>query len=229
MPGRDLILFDVITALGITHFLLKTKGTPLEMVTIMFTLMWVMSMVILVMLRVYGGRSGQTGDVVDYDENLERQHLPWLFGSLAAIAVINILLVSGLRGAVRFSAIYVPRPSLAQVPGTFSGTATILDDLLYNFFLVSQAEESVKLMSILALYRKTQNFMLSAGIPIGIWAVFHAYLAYLGQGMEVLVIAAFISGIVLFIALRQTKSLLNAVISHGLWNSIVILSSLFLS
>jgi len=158
---------------------------------------------------------------------LEPWHLPWLFGSLAAIAAINILLVSGLRGAIRFSAIYVPRPSLAQVPGTLSGPATVLDDILYNFFLVAQAEESVKLMAILALYRKTGNALVSAGLPIGIWAVFHAYLAYLGQGMDILLLAAFISGIALFIALKQTKSILNLVISHGLWNSIVVLSSLF--
>jgi len=119
----------------------------------------------------------------------------------------------------------VPRPSLTQAPGIF-GSSTVLDDVLYNFFLVSQAEESVKLMAILALYRKTKNEILSAGLPIGAWAIFHAYMAYVGQGMDMFLIAAFLSGIVLYVVLRQTKSLLNAVIAHGIFDTIVILSSL---
>jgi len=223
--GRDLIFFDVITALGIVHFMLKTKGTALETVTTIYTVMWVMSLVVLMMLRVYGGRSGQEGDIVDYDENIRRDHLLWLIGSVAGISIINGLAAAGVaQGAHLFSS-YVFQPSLAQATGTFSGTATLLDDILYNFFLVAQAEESIKIAATLAIYRKTRNLPISAGLPIAVWALFHAYLAYIGQGLDVFLISAFVSGVILFIVLMKTKSLINAVIAHGIWNSIVVLST----
>ncbi len=221
--GRDLIIFDMITALGIVHFLLKTSGTSLEIVTQIYALMWVMSLIILMMLRVYGGPGGQIGDAVDYDENIQRSHLPWLIGSIAVIAIVNGLAASAVSQGLRLSS-YVVRPSLAQAAGTFTGTATILDDVLYNFFLVAQAEETVKVMATLAIYRKTRNLWLSAGLPIGVWAAFHGYLAYIGGGMDVFLISAFISGVILFVVLLKTKSLINAVISHGAWNCIVLLS-----
>ena len=224
--GRDLILFDVLTALVIVHFFLSTQGTSMATTTTILSIMWLMSLVILAMLRVYGGRGGQVGDIVDYDENVTRAHLPWFIGSVAVIAIISGLAAAASSRGVTISILYVPRPSLVQVPGVLSGTATVLDDVLYNFFLVAQAEESVKLMATLALYRRTGNEFVSAGLPIGAWAVFHAYMAYVGQGMDVFLIAAFLSGIVLYIVLKQTKSLLNAVMAHGLWDTFVILSNL---
>jgi len=223
--GRDLILFDVLTVLVIVHFFLSTQGTSLATATTIYSIMWLMSLVILAMLRVYGGRSGQEGDLVDYDENVGRAHLPWLIGSVAVIAIIGGLAAAAVSKGITISILYVPRPSLAQAPGIF-GSSTVLDDVLYNFFLVAQAEESVKLMAILALYRKTRNELVSAGLPIAVWAIFHAYMAYVGQGMDMFLVAAFVSGIVLYIVLRQTKSLLNAVIAHGIFDTIVILSSL---
>jgi len=215
----------MLTTLVIVHFFLSTQGTSLATATTIYAIMWLMSLVILAMLRVYGGRSGQEGDLVDYDENVGRAHLPWLIGSVAVIAIIGGLAAAAVSRGITVGLLYVPRPSLAQAQGLF-GTASVLDDVLYNFFLVAQAEESVKLMAILTLYRKTRNELVSTGLPIGIWAIFHAYMAYVGQGMDMFLIAAFVSGIVLYIILRQTKSLLNAVIAHGIYDTIVILVSL---
>jgi membrane protease YdiL (CAAX protease family) len=212
--ARDLLLYFAVTALGVVHFVLKTKGTAMESVTMAFALMWVMSLALLMMLRIYGGPSGQHGDIVDYDENLEREHLPILLGSVAAIAVVNILLVRGFAK----TSIYVPKPSLSQVT-TF---APILDDVLYNLVLVAPAEECVKLMAILTIYRKTRNEIISVAVPVGVWAISHAYLAYLGANMPVLVVSAFLSGIILYLVLKYTESLLNAIIAHSLYNILVL-------
>ena len=212
--ARDLLLYFAVTALGVVHFVLKTKGTTMESVTMAFALMWVMALVLLLMLRSYGGPSGQQGDLVDYDEDLRREHLPILFGSVAAIVVVNVLIV---RGLVR-SSIYVPRPSLAQV-STFG---PILDDVLYNLVLVAPAEECIKMMAILTIYRRTRNEAISVAAPVGVWAVSHAYLAYLGENMPVLVVGAFLSGIVLYLAVKYTKSLLNAIIAHSVYNVLVL-------
>lgn len=215
--ARDLLVFNVFTGLAAVHFLLKTIGTPMEEGTWIYTLMWIMSLVLLLWLRVYGG---ERGDVVDYDENLRREHLPWIFGGLAGIIVVSTVIVSAAAGAMR-SVLYVPRPSalLSGLPVS----ATLVDDLLYNFVLVAPAEETVKLMGILTLYRKTGNEIISVCVPVGIWAVLHAYHAYLGPLQPVLVLSAFISGLILYAVLKYTKSLQNAIITHGLYNSLVIL------
>jgi len=161
--ARDLTIFNVVTGLAAVHYLLKTQGTPLEPTTWVYIIMWVLSLVMLLWLRVYGN---ERGDLVDYE-----------------------------------------------------------DDLLYNFVLVAPAEENVKLMGMLALYRKTQNELLSVGLPVGVWAALHAYHAYLGEVMPILVASAFLSGLILFAVLKYTQSLENAIISHGLYNSLVVLTS----
>jgi len=218
--ARDLLLYFSVTALGVVHFILKTKGTTMESVTTAFSLMWVMALVLLLMLRIYGGPSGQSGDLVDYDEDLRREHLPLLIGSVTAIVVVNILLIRGFAK----TSIYVPRPSLAQV-STFGDYAPVLDDLLYNMVLVAPAEECIKLMATLTIYRRTRNEFLSVAAPVGVWAVSHAYLAYLGANMPVLVVSAFLSGIILYLAIKYTKSLLNAIIAHAIYNVLVLLMS----
>jgi len=219
LETRDLLVFNVVTSLAAVHFLLKTKGTVLEAATWLYVLIWILSMVMLLWLRVYGGSSGEEGDVVDYDENLSRQHLPVIFGAVAAIAVVSSLMVSTYTR----SSLYIPRPG--QVLSEMPFSSGVLDDLLYNFVLVAPAEETVKLMGILALYRKFRNELLSVALPVGFWAALHAYHAYLGELMPVLVVSAFLGGLILYAVLKITNSLENAIIAHGLYNSLVVLTS----
>ena len=222
LESRDLTIFNVLTGLAAVHFLLKTKGTVMEGATWMYVLMWVLSVVMLLWLRVYGGRSGEQGDLVDYDENLEAHHFPILIGSVVVIILLSSLVVSSFTK----SSIYIPLPSalLSEAPGS---TAAVLDDLLYNFVLVAPAEENIKLMTTLALWRKFKNEILAICLPIGVWAALHAYQAYLGALMPVLVISAFVSRLVLFAVLKYTSSLENAILSHGLYNSLVVVASAF--
>ena len=218
MKSRDLIIFNVLVGLVGVHFLLKTSGTYLWNMTLVYLTMWIMSLILLLWLRFYGG---ERGDVVDYDENLERAHLPIIAGAVAAMVIVSSVLVSSFTQ----SALYVPRPGLALNLGQLS-TASLVDDLLYNVVLVAPAEESLKLVGILALYRRTQNAPISVAAPVGFWAVLHCYQAYTGPSMPILVVSAFVSGIILFLVLKYTRSLLNTQIAHAGFNSIVILASL---
>jgi len=216
---RDLLLFFVVTALAAIHYLLKTKGTPLEVPTWLFLLMWILSLVMLLWLRMYGG---EREDPVDYDEDLKKENLPVLIASIGGMIIASSLIVS-VSGLVQ-SAIVIPRPGavLSQVP---SSAPALIDDLLYNFVLVSPAEETMKLMGIIALYRKTRNEALSVSFPAGIWACFHGYYSYVGALMWPLIAAAFASGITLYLTMKYTRSLLNAIIAHGAYNCLVILTS----
>jgi len=217
--SRDLIIFNVLVGLAGVHFLLKTQGTYLEKPTWLFILIWLISLILLLWLRMY---HGERDDIVDYDENLKRDHLPLIFGAVAAIVIVSSVLVSSFTR----SAIYVPRPSSLLSMGQQS-TAALVDDLLYNVVLVAPAEESMKLVGILALYRRTKNTPVSVAAPIGFWAVLHSYQAYQGTLMPILVLSAFISGLILFLVLKYTRSLLNAQIAHAGFNSIVVLMSAF--
>jgi len=218
--NRDLIIFNVLVGLVGINFLIKTTGTYLWNTTLVYMTIWIMSLILLLWLRFYGG---EKGDVVDYDENLERAHLPIIGIAITGMVIVSSVLVSGFGFAQ--SAIYMPRPGLALNLGQLN-TAGLIDDLLYNMVLVAPAEESMKLVGILALYRKTGNAPVSVAAPVGFWAVLHTYLSYNGPMMWVLVLSAFISGIILFAVLKFTSSLLNAQIAHSGYNSIVILASL---
>jgi membrane protease YdiL (CAAX protease family) len=102
-------------------------------------------------------------------------------------------------------------------------TSELVDDLLYNFVLVSPAEESMKLAGMLAIYRLWRNEYVSVGLPVGFWAVLHAYHAYIGSLQAIFVISAFASGLILYAVLKLTGSLENAIVSHAIYNGIVVL------
>ena len=218
--SRDLLIFNVAAGMAAIHFMLSTSGTPLERVTWAYIIMWLISLILLAWMRMYGG---ERGDLVDYDENLKRRHLSLVFGAVAAISILCNLAVSGVSAA---GAIYVPQPSLWTMPQTLSRVSAIANDLLYNFVLVANAEENMKLAAMLAIYRKTRNRWLSILLPVGFWAVLHAYQAYTGPYLWIMVLAAFASGLILFKLLEETRSLENAIIAHGVYNSIVVLARL---
>jgi len=91
---RDLLLFFVTTALAAIHYLLKTMGTPLEVPTWLFLLMWILSMVMLLWLRMYGRESE---DIVDYDEDLKRKDIPILIAAIAGVIIVASVVVTKKR------------------------------------------------------------------------------------------------------------------------------------
>jgi len=64
--------------------------------------------------------------------------------------------------------------------------------------------------------------------PIGFWALLHGYQSYVGAGetaMWLMILAAFICGLIMYWVVKRTRNILCAYIVHSAHNIIVILSS----
>jgi len=218
LKRQDLTIYFVLTGLAIIHFLLKTKGTAMEDTTWLFTLMWLVSLLLLIWLKITKSEK----DLIDWEANLEKGHVLIVLGAVGGMLVTATIIVSAYWASLyEKSVLWIPRPS--QVLSELSVTSELTDDLLYNFVLVAPAEEAMKLAGALAIHRLSRNELVSVGLPVGFWAVLHSYRAYIGPLQIILVISAFISGLILYTVLRVTKSLENAIVCHAIYNGIVVL------
>ncbi len=71
--------------------------------------------------------------------------------------------------------------------------------------------------------------ILSVFGPVAFWVLLHGYNRYVGYGeavMWLMITSAFISGLIMYYTVRETKNILVAFIIHGLHNTLVILSML---
>ena len=223
---RDYLFFNaLVVTLVAAHMWTKTYGTPTHEWVGFFTTLWIISMLGIVMIKAWIRRETWTG-LVDFDENLSHSHLtPMLMGLLA------ILLISAVFGAIAGVAergvLWVPEPSKYGLE-TY-GIGDMMDDVLFNIGVVSTAEESLKIVFTIALWLKLKTHpygkQIATYTPIAVWALLHTYRAYVGPGWWAYTIGAFCSGVVMFYTLKKTKSILNPVIQHGLYNSLAIVMS----
>jgi membrane protease YdiL (CAAX protease family) len=164
--------------------------------------------------------SSNEKELVEYDGNLEREHLLWNLTGLGGLFIVGSLLVRFI-GLDTMSSFYVPRLSLQ------SGVGTLVEDLLYNVVLVAPSEESIKLVGSLVLYRTIGKSPFGEAIsivaPIGFWSLLHAYQNPVYIGHPVLVLSAFFGGLILFALIKVTGSIVNAQIVHSAYNSIILL------
>lgn len=229
LPGVvvvDLILFwGLIGTIGVAHSLLLTTGTPWQNVTWFYIVMWLASMVILLFARFQYGEVDQFG----YSDELSQGKLVYAIGGLVAVVVVSSLLVSGLTR----SAIFVPQPSLALTIGSLN-LSSVVNDLFYQLALVSNSEETMVLSFSQVLRKKLATTRLrnvaaptALIIPRAGWAVLHGYVSYSGPLMPILILSAFISGMIISYAAynSRVKSFLVAVLIHFGFNSIVVLQS----
>jgi len=105
---------------------------------------------------------------------------------------------------------------------------SLASDILFNICLVSLSEETFKCAAHTALYNSTKNEWISALIPIAVWALSHGYVAYTGALQLPLIAAAFAAGIILFLALKHSRSLLLVTLIHGFFNSLILIIATFL-
>ncbi len=223
------MLFVVFTAV---HYYTKTQGTPQEGLITFFIIVWLSSFLVLLALKVYA-REGRS-EIVDYDENLQRWHIDYIIAGLLGVELVAFAFsflagqVTTVRAAtVPFSAMWVPQMSLGPMGLRF------YDDILFNFGLVATAEESSKILAIKAFSMKlggTRNGrILSVFGPVAFWALLHGYNSYVGYGemvMWLMILSAFISGLIMYYAVKETKNILVVLIIHGLHNTLVILSTM---
>ena len=220
------MLFVVFTAV---HYYTKTQGTAQEGLITFFIIVWLASFLVLLALKVYAQEG--SSEIVDYDENLQRWHLDYIIGGLLGVELVAIFFsfLAGQVAQVPMAAVGVPFSSMV-VPQM---SLRFYDDILFNFGLVATAEESSKILAIKAFSMKlggTRNGrIISVFGPVAFWALLHGYNSYVGYGevvMWLMIASAFISGLIMYYAVRETKSILVAFIIHGLHNAFVILSML---
>jgi len=213
---RDLLLFFAFSGVPIAAFLLQDYPS-----TEFFTTLLVIFLIILLWLRTYHKERNQ---IVDYDENLSLGGLVWVAGGVISVYFVASFIVNTFA----ISSIYVPFKGLTVTYGTWE-LAPIWNDFLFNIALVAPAEECCKLVLHLATYMKLKDSLskslawsIAAGLPIGIWAVLHAYTAYTGPHMPTLIISAFMGGLIIFAVMWKTKSLLGAILTHAGYNCLVV-------
>ena len=219
--GVDLLFFwGVLGTLGVAHSLLLTINTAWQPVTLVYILMWLCSLVTLAWCRMYYGEAG----LIDYDEPLTKSKLIYIPGALAAIMIVNAVLLAGYAR----SSIWVPQPRMALQMSALS-LNELVNDVFYQLGLVANAEETMclALSQILMVRLSNHTFKRQAALylPRVGWGILHAYQSYTGPLMPIMVLAATISGCIISYAAYngKTKCFLIAVLTHFIYNTIVIL------
>jgi len=218
---RAFILFECLTALITAHALLTSVNTPEQTQVFFYATLLVMNWMCLILIRIYYKEQSQ---LVDYDENLTQQHFVYILLAVIGVFVSCTVISQPWTSSV----IHVPTFSTQQP--TLSTSAFVMA-VLYNFALIANSEETTKIVGHNALYlyligtypqREKEVKAFSILTPIGFWATLHAYVAYVGPLIWQLVFAAFVAGLIIFAVTYKTRSLLAAVIVHGMYNVIVL-------
>jgi len=215
----DFIYWMIFVILVTLHYYTKTKGTPEQGLVEFFVIVWLASYSGLIALKVW---APEEREVVDYDENLERWHLDYIVLGLLGVELVAVV-GAAFASLVSPMGMWVPRMMALR----------FYDDILFNMGLVATAEESSKFLAVKALYMKLgatpSGRMFSVAAPVGFWALLHGHHSYVGYGEEVMwvmIATAFISGLIMYLAVRKTRNIMSAFIIHGAHNAIVVLSQL---
>lgn len=221
---RDFILWNLFVVIVFIHYWTKTQGTSEQASVEFFVIIWLVSFVIAVAMKTWEPRN-VVREAVDFDENIQRTSFNYVVIGLVAIEVLMVVFgfIAEIMGA--FTAIYVPQPRLLLT------TLTKYDDILFNITLVATSEETMKVVSIKALYAKLHMYPygreISILVPIVFWGILHGYQSYLymGAAMWFMIVAAIAAGLVFYWLLDKTKSIIPPIMAHGIHNSLIILLS----
>jgi len=218
----ELALFEALVSFIVAHAALSTQGTSEYSVVIFYVIILAMNLIALILLYLYG----DIKQFVEYNENMMPSAFVWILGGLIAVFFVAAIITSQYKT----TSIFVPNFTISGIAAV--GLTSIMWSVLYNVGLVANAEETTKLVGINAIYMYlNDNFeglgettikAIAVGVPVGFWALLHAYVAYVGPLMWPLVASAFVAGIILFVVMYKTRSLLAAILVHGLYNVLVL-------
>jgi hypothetical protein len=163
-------------------------------------------------------------NVPDWDENFQWWHLGVILASVSAIYSLNTLFLGPLSSAFPepMSGTLTPI-SFALIPQVW---ANLIQQVLWQTFVVAFAEETLKIAVILPFSRRWQLEFIMAPVVIGIWAEGHSVLAYGGAFWPL--VAAFAGGIIIYAVIRITRNLLVGVASHAGINLISLVGNIAL-
>ena len=211
------------------YFALKTFDTQLQFNRFMvYALLVGLCATGLNSIMIRFGEPKEEGGVPDWDENFKLVNLVWIFGGIAGIVLVSSFILSS--GRLFYFVSWQELQSLGQmavVPVASANWAlTVFQEAVWQVFVVAYSEECLKLAVILVFVRALKDYapldqIVGAGFPILLWAQFHSMLAY-GQN-TMMILAAFLAGVILYVSLVLTGSILVPIIIHGMYNLIVVL------
>ena len=166
----------------------------------------------------------------EYLANFNLETVKWIGLGIAGLFASS-LVFAGLvfKDMLSVTHYYFVAPELTSAFFPFIPALTSpLNTLLWQLFLVANAEETVKFAFQSALYdRFDHNWgvdaatILGFGIPIIIWASMHTMLSYTSGNILGQVVAAVAAGIVLTVVMYKTKSLMAAIVVHAAYNTLL--------
>jgi len=218
MPAsKDLLVFFAIASLPIASFLLLNYPDTQFYISLLLV-----SLVVIVWLEKHNEKP-----VVAYTENLTLEKLAIVLGGVLGCLAVSTFFTSTFLQSV----LYVPMQKLDLTYGGFMLPA-FWTDVLFTFVLVVTAEECTKLVIILALYTWLRDRFgagfskwTAVAIAIGGWTLLHVYSnpeTYGGPQAWVYLTAAAICGVIMFLVLQYTHSLLATMLVHFGYNATVL-------
>lgn len=200
---RDLFMFLVLWIFTVLFFMLETYSDPSTFgITIVFSILGGLCLMVLFL---------QKNDE-PYCENLKPIGLLLAVGGSIGMIVVSMLFTS-ILGMDVFS-----MQMLTVTAAPTSVITSFLYSSLFTVALVATGEELIKLSGYSELKARKYKY-LAILVPVGLWAAYHGIQAYANPLM---IIPAFINGILLIGLLEVTKSFLAPIIAHGLYNSVIL-------
>ena len=224
-----LVAFLLISVGIDTFFVLLGFNSSNESTTIAFLMMIYGSFIGLIFMRVYFG-AGEDEEPLAFDKN------PGWNGAIIGILLGLIVLIFNAAVSSFGNLSLVPHGiatlegihynSILFVPQFFStsqvGQQSLLDNAVFEVILTAVGEEGLKASMLYGMYILTKSEAVSVGFSVGVWASFHTILV--GFTLPEVVLA-FVSGLVWYGGWKYTGSLLVPVLSHGTYDSAIVLLS----
>lgn len=220
--ARDLLIYFAFSVLPMAGFWLAGYSD-----TAFYMSLFVISTLVLLMFRLWHTDSQE---FIKYDENLQGSTLLYVILGAMGSLMIATYLVSRYVNQSMVSSIFVPVTKLGLSVGTLNLPA-FWSDVLFTLTLVAPAEEMSKLVTHVAAYAWLKDKIgvtfakvLAIIVPIGTWATLHTYRnpAYQGSYMAIMVLTAFLAGLLIFYVMKKTNSVLAAILCHSLYNITVL-------
>lgn len=212
MKTRDITIFLIVFAVSVSYFILKTYGNAaLFSATVAFTIMATVSL--LATLHAHADEP--------YYENMTGQGLLYTAAAVVAMLAISSLFTGFMNNPPQSVLFYPTVFTQLAVTGEATSIFTcLLGEMVFQFSVVATAEELLKFAGYTELKLRYRSLMLAVGVPVGLWACYHTLQAY---GNWLLVIPAFLSGVILIGLLEVTKTFIAPILAHGAYNTLVVL------
>jgi membrane protease YdiL (CAAX protease family) len=155
-----------------------------------------------------------------YYENL---NLPKLLASIV-VGLLMTALSWGLSLQLHDEKLLSVGYTMSFIAAPSSIATIFLSLVIFGLVMAATSEELLKLAMFSKLKERYGDrwygVFIYVGVPVFFWSILHGIMAY--QNL-IMILPAFINGVVLIILLIRTKSVLCAVLSHWLYNSGILL------